>query len=449
MVSDQKIYVSGYGALSGFGGDVRSLWDGILGEASLAREIPNDWALYSESQSNVYVPFRPDFEVISPGFSSVEKLQHDECALAAMAATYEALDHAGLKLVEKDRKSKRLTVVDVDPARLSVILGTGVAGITTLINNAHHYHLNSFSERLRELGNPAVLDITDLYYPKKFTPLNKFAVPRMMPNSLADSVAIKFGAHGHVDTVCHACASGTTAIGRAYRLIRSGLADIVIAGGSEYLALHSGALHKGFDIAGTLVRPKNGQFFGAFDRDRSGFLYSEGGAGIVILESAEHIKKRGGNPLAVVHAYAENFECHSLMMMEPSGKKIKLIHHDLLEESGLSPGDIDYINAHGTGTQANDKIESAILFDIFGDKPFVNSSKSILGHTIGASGALEFILTLLQIRHGIVHSNVNLKNPIAPLRLNKKNEISNLGYAISTSFAFGGHNAGLLLGKPA
>jgi 3-oxoacyl-[acyl-carrier-protein] synthase II len=253
-------------------------------------------------------------------------------------------------------------------------------------------------------------------------------------------------------TVSSACASGTTAVGNAFRSIRSGEIDMAFAGGAEFLADPYGGIFRGFDTAQTLVQA-DGDYHCAnrpFDKKRSGFLFSGGGAAVMVLEEATHARRRGKSPIATVEAYSECCDAFTIMGMAPDGRQIEKMYQALFSSAGCVPEDIDYVNSHGTGTILNDETESIVIDNIFGKKPLVNSTKSLLGHTIGASGALETAVTALSIEDQLVHPCANLDDPIRDLNFvtNARQE-HEIEWALNQSFGFGGHIAGLILKKPA
>jgi 3-oxoacyl-[acyl-carrier-protein] synthase II len=203
----------------------------------------------------------------------------------------------------------------------------------------------------------------------------------------------------------------------------------------------------GFDVARTLASPGDDleKANRPFDKDRSGFLISQGGSGILILESESHAKKRGTNILAEVAGFAETFDAHSMMSINSDGTQIKRMINEAVSSAQLQLSDIDYINAHGTSTTINDEVESKIISELFGTKPLINSSKSILGHSIGASGGFEAIISTLSLQNQTAHVCKNLENPIRDLNFVTTQKEHEIRHVLSESFAFGGHNSALVL----
>jgi 3-oxoacyl-[acyl-carrier-protein] synthase II len=184
-----------------------------------------------------------------------------------------------------------------------------------------------------------------------------------------------------------------------------------------------------------------------FDENRSGFLFSQGGAAVLILEELDHAQRRGATILAELIGFAETFDAHSIMSLAPGGQQIERMIHATLEDANMSPKDVDYINAHGTGTKNNDQTEAEVIDRVFGKSVRVNSTKSLLGHTIGASGAFEALVTALTLRDGKTHISRNLENPVLDLNFVRSVESFEPRVALSQSFAFGGHNAAIILRK--
>ena len=269
----------------------------------------------------------------------------------------------------------------------------------------------------------------------------------LMPNAIPAHIGLKYSIKGPNLSYSVACASGTVAIGHAFHAVRDGTVDMAIAGGSEFLDDYYGGIFHGFDIAKALVRncddPDTANR--PFDVNRSGFLFSQGGAAVLLLEDLETAMARGAPILAEIAGYAETFDAHSVMNIAPNGLEIERMMNAALVDAGMSAADIHYINAHGTGTQANDVVESEVIERVFGRDVLVNSTKSLIGHTIGASGAMEALVTVMSLEDQKVHVCRNLDEPIAHLNFVRETKSASLDAAFTQSFAFGGHNAGLVL----
>jgi 3-oxoacyl-[acyl-carrier-protein] synthase II len=239
------------------------------------------------------------------------------------------------------------------------------------------------------------------------------------------------------------------AIGKAFRSIKTGETDIAIAGGVEHLGDRTGSVFMGFDRLQTLATPYQG--LGTenrpFDQNRSGFLFSEGGAAILVLESLDSVVSRGQESqiLAEVVGFGQSSDAHSIAAIAEDNNSISGMLEQALKEARVKPADINYINAHGTGTEINDRVETGFIGHTFHHRPLVNSTKSILGHTIGAAGAFEAITTAMSLHHQMVHPSRNIQNPIADLNFPFSAAQADLRVALTHNFGFGGHNAALVL----
>jgi 3-oxoacyl-[acyl-carrier-protein] synthase II len=239
------------------------------------------------------------------------------------------------------------------------------------------------------------------------------------------------------------------AIGKAFRSIKTGETDIAITGGVEHLGDRTGSVFMGFDRLQTLTTPYQG--LGTenrpFDQNRSGFLFSEGGAAILVLESLDSAISRGQESqiLAEVVGFGQSSDAHSIAAISADNNSISRMLEQALGEACVKPADIDYINAHGTGTEINDRVESGLISQTFPNRPLVNSTKSILGHTIGAAGAFEAITTAISLHRQMVHPSRNLVDPIEDLNFPLSAATAELRLALTHNFGFGGHNAALVL----
>jgi 3-oxoacyl-[acyl-carrier-protein] synthase II len=352
----------------------------------------------------------------------------DPATRFALAGTHLALEDAGLATNPVDRKKGRARIADIDPARIAIVLGTGIGGVTT--TEMSHAQWSSTYDRAG---------------------IKRYSLPMLMPNAASAQVAIRFGATGECKTVATACAAGTMAIGDAFRLLRAGEADIAISGGTEALLTDSSGYGlMGFDLLRTLTSRNDSPLTASrpWDRDRDGFLLGEG-AGIVILERMEHAKARGARIYAEIAAYATNCDAYSIMMLEPDGQRICALVRDVLRKAEQAPHDVDYINAHGTSTIPGDRIETKVFHDVFGGHAGslrISSTKSMTGHAVGASGGIEAIATALAVQTGVLPPTINLDHPDPECDLDyvaNRARDSRCGLALSTSYGFGGHNAAL------
>jgi len=270
---------------------------------------------------------------------------------------------------------------------------------------------------------------------------NRLIIPTMMPNSIPAWISILFQLKGTCFTLNASCASGTCAIGEAYKRVKDGYDDVALAGGVECLKDESGCVMRGFDVLGVLAKSESGEPL-PFSRRRSGFLFAGGGGCILVLEELEHARRRSASIYAELADFRSNSDAYSILQIERSGVQIK----KLLEQL-KGTRKIDYLNSHGTGTLLNDAVEAQVIREVFGSRkaqPLINSTKGIIGHTIGASGAIEAAVVAISIRESKIHGNT-VPDPIEDLNLATRSTDTPIRYGISTSYGFGGHNAGLLL----
>ena len=436
-----KVVVTGLGVVSPIGKDIETFWTACLNSESNVQPIPKQWNDYSDYRSGIWSAL-PEIDFKAEGFNRIEIMQRDPVSLLAMMATKDALQQAGVKS-SPDKKDRQNKLEGINPNRAGVFIGTGIGGAKTLLENNACHMLKRVTKSLTEESISSDL-IAKLMHPPK---VNPFVVSMLMQNAVAASVGIKYSLNGPNRTISQACSSGTSSIGYAFEAIKSGKIDFAICGGSEYLYDDYGSLIMGFDVARTLADQGNDpeKANRPFDKDRSGFLISQGGAGILILESELHARKREAKVLAQITGFAETFDAYSMMSINSDGVQIKRMINEAVSGAKLQLPDIDYINTHGTSTIINDDVESKVIDDLFANKPIVNSSKSLLGHSIGASGALEAIISVLSLQHQTTHSCKNLENPIRDLNFVTDLKGQNIQNILSESFAFGGHNSALIL----
>lgn len=314
------------------------------------------------------------------------------------------------------------------PWRCGVILGSGIGGLETI--EIQH-------ERLLNKGSSKV---------------SAFTIPKLIGNAASAQLAIQYGLRGPNQVVVTACASATNAIGDSFKLIRDDEVDVMITGGSEAALTHIGisafasmrALSVRNDDPTHASRP--------FDRDRDGFILSEG-AGMLVIEELEHAKARGANIYGEIFGYGVSCDANHITAPDPNGVAAAYAIASAIKNAGLTPADIDYINAHGTSTQMNDAAETGAIKSVFGDHAYkvsISSTKSQLGHLLGASGGVELILSLLAIRDGVVPPTINYDTPDPKCDLDytpNQTRQRDISVAMSNSFGFGGHNGSLVFGK--
>lgn len=434
----RRVVISGIGVVAPNGATTETFWQASLSGVASVAAIPAHWLEYAEYASTLWAPL-PAVDFARFRISRIEQMQHDQIALLAMAAAEQALAMAGIAPALRDEKKNTYSLPFPDPARGGVSMGTGVGGIVSFSHNQNH-HLQA---PLAPFVTPEAKQRL-LRYPARFHP---FAVSMTMPNSASAALGIRYGLTGPNNTFCTACAAGLVAIGHAYSAIADGALDFALCGGSEHLDEGFGGIFRAFDIARTLVRDCTNPAAAnrPFDKRRSGFLLAEGGCAVLFLEELEAARRRGCAPLAEIKSFAESFDAYSLMALDPSGAAVYRMIARACRDAGVDTKDIDYINAHATGTPLNDDVESAIIERIFGDKPLVNATKSLTGHAIGASGAIEAAVTALSINHKTTHACKNLDDPVRPLNFVRSPASFPISTALTHSFAFGGHNAALVL----
>ena len=449
---NRRVVITGAGVVSPIGIGVDEFWRQCLKGKSVVAPIPALWERYANLRSRLWSPLS-DIDYESLGVAGAERLQLDPVTMLAMGAAREAIERAGFTLTAAEDRSRNFVLSGADPARTGVYLGTGIGGAHTFLHNhTHHLHqraralLKEHVEKHTPAQDRALLEdvLALMAHGPRYNP---FVVAMLMPNAPAAALGIKFSFTGPNVTYCVACASGTVAVGHGYRAVRDGRVDLAVTGGSEYLYDEHGHIFHGFDAGGTLVRDcANPEAANRpFDERRSGFLFSQGGAAVLILEELEHAQRRGATIMAELIGFAETFDAHSMMSLAPGGKQIERMIRAALADADLSPPDVDYINAHGTGTKNNDETEAQVIDRVFGRSVRVNSTKSLLGHTIGASGVFEALVTTLSLRDGTTHICRNLDTPLLDLNFVRRVERFDPLVGISQSFAFGGHNAAVVL----
>lgn len=345
-----------------------------------------------------------------------EAKRMDRFTQYAVASARLAIEDANLNLETEDLK------------RIGTVIGTGIGGMETLSDQV---------EVLKTKG------------PGRMSP---FFVPMMIANMAAGQVAITFGLQGPATCVVTACATGTNAIGDAFRMIQHGYADVMVAGGTEAAII---PLAVGGFCAMKAMSTRNDEPHKAsrpFDRDRDGFVMGEG-SGVVVLESLEHAQKRGAHILAEVAGYGANDDAYHITAPAPEGTPQANCMALALADAGLKPEDVDYINAHGTSTPLNDKGETLAIKQVFGEhakKLAVSSTKSMTGHLLGAAGGIELIASVLSILHSKVHPTINFENQDPELDLDyvpNKARSMDVNVVLSNNFGFGGHNATIIVKK--
>ncbi len=413
----KRVVITGLGPVTSIGTGKQEFWQNLLDSRIKSCKIPEQFKKNYKFHSEFYVPF-PEIDIAAHGFPNKYKILMEETSKLAVVGTKLALEDAGIALTDKGILNKAM-----------VLLGIGICSLKAGFEAFASHTFGAKSEMLSEHGLS--------------TRFNRMVIPSIMPDSATSWISILFGIQGPNYTINASCASGTYAIGEACRNIKNGLADMAITGGVECLQDNSGTIMRGFDSLGTLTQSEDG-LPRPFSKNRSGFLFAEGGGGILILEELESALKRGAEIYAEIIDYDSCSDAHSLVQVDESGSQIKGMLSKLIKGRK-----IDYFNAHGTGTMLNDDVEARIIQSLFGEEPgqpLINSTKGILGHTIGASGAIEAIVSVLSIKNSTIHANLT-EDTIDNLNLPSENTHKQIHLALSPSYGFGGHNAAILFKK--
>lgn len=406
----RRVVVTGLGVVSPVGLDVETFWKSLReGKSGIDRIQRFDTAKYSCQIAGEVRGLNVE-SLIDPK----EARRTDQVILFALAASDLAIKHSNVELDAVDRE------------RFGVIIGSGIGGLGTL--ETEHGKLIARG-------------------PSRVSP---FLIPMLISDMCAGRVSMSYGLKGPNYAVVSACASGAHAIGDAYAMIKAGMMDRALAGGSE--ATITPLAFAGFcNMKALSTRNENPQKASSpFDANRDGFVMGEG-AGVVVLEELEQAQARGATIYAEVVGYGASGDAHHLSAPAPEGEGMSRAMSMSLKSAQLQPSDIDYINAHGTSTQLNDKFETMAIKKVFGDNAkslSISSTKSMTGHLLGASGGVEFIASVLALRDNIVPPTINYETPDPECDLDytpNKAVSKELKYVLSNSFGFGGHNASLIV----
>ncbi len=417
----RRVVITGVGAVTNLGHDAPATWDSMVsGRSGISIIDDPRFAQWPDDQWTVRIAgaIRGWDEATRLDRREVKRL--DRFAILGISAAAEAVESSGIDFAK------------CDPTRCGAVIGSGVGGIQTI---------EAGGVVLHEKG------------PDRLSP---FTVTRLMANAIAGDVTIRFGLQGPSSSHTTACASSGHSIGDAFRLIRAGTADVMLAGGSEAAV---SPLCLGAFMTMRALSTRNDDPAGAsrpFDQTRDGFVLSEGAA-IVMLESFEHAKARGAAILAEVVGYASSSDANHITAPDPEGRGAARSMRWALEDAGLSPGEIDYVNAHGTSTPLGDAAEVAAVTSVFADharksrggKLLMSSTKSMTGHCLGASGAVETVACLGAIRHGVVPPTINCERPDEGFDIDfvpGTARDARVRYAMNNTFGFGGHNVTIILG---
>ncbi|MBE6070878.1 MAG: beta-ketoacyl-[acyl-carrier-protein] synthase II [Clostridium butyricum] len=407
---DKRVVITGMGAVTPIGNNVNDFWcNAKIGKLGIdfIKTVDND--LIDVKIAGEVKEFDPE-----PVISKKETKRLDRFEQFGLYAADEAIKNSGIDL-EKE---------DLD--RFGVIVGSGIGGLGTIEMDCNKLYTGT-SRRV-----------------------SPFFVPMAIVNLVAGNIAIKYGLKGPCTSVVTACATGTNSIGDAYRLIKHGYADAMLAGGAEAPITRIGiGGFNGMKALNTSNDPKKAST--PFDKNRSGFVMGEG-AGVIVLESLEHAEARGANIIAEIVGYGSTCDAYHITSPAPDGSGAAKAMKQAIDEAGIKPEDVSYINAHGTSTSLNDQFETIAIKAVFGEntKVPVSSTKSMTGHLLGAAGAIETIVCAKALQDDFIPPTIGYETPDEELDLDY---VPNVGrkekveYALTNSLGFGGHNATLLLKK--
>ena len=404
-----RVVVTGFGVLSPLGLDATTTWQALIaGKSGIDRITLFDASAFETKIAGEVKGFEPT-NYMSPK----DARRNDRVSQLAVAASLEAVEHSGMKIDAANEDD------------IGIVIGSGIGGLTTLFEQ---------TKVLLDKG------------PDRVSP---FLIPMMMPNIASAQVSIALGAKGPNFCTASACSSGSDAIGSAYETIKRGDAKVMITGGSEAIINPVGvsafnalkAISTRNDEPQLASRP--------FDAEHDGFVIGEG-AGILILENLTHAQARGARILAEMIAYGASADAYHITAPLETGEGAAMAVQRALDKAGIKPNEIDYINAHGTSTPLNDRMETKAIKRVFGDRAYkipISSTKSMIGHLVGSAGAVEAIICIMVIRNGIIPPTINLTHPDPECDLDYVPNVARrakVAIALSNSFGFGGHNSVLI-----
>lgn len=401
-MSTNRVVITGYGVTSPIGNTPQEFWksleSGTIGIKPITKFDTSEIPVHNAGEIQDF-PF-------DKYFVRKDKNRMDMYSLYAIYATLEALENAGLDMKTIDRD------------RVGVIVSSGIGG------------LQEMQEQIIRMHEKGIKRIQPMF------------IPKALSNMGAGNIALRIGANGVCKSITTACASANDAIGEAFREIKFGFQDVVLAGGSESTINEIGI--GGFNALtalSTTEDPKRSAI--PFDKDRNGFVMGEG-AGVLVVESLKHAQKRGATILAEVVGYGNTCDAYHQTSPSPDGSGAAKAMKLAISEAGIEPSDVDYVNAHGTSTPANEKGESQAIVAVLGKDVPVSSTKSFTGHLLGAAGAVEAIATIESMRHGFIHMTAGTQELSEDIEANvvmgQGLEVD-VRYAISNTFGFGGQNA--------
>lgn len=401
-MTTRRVVITGYGVTSPIGNTPEAFWnslhDGKIGIKPITKFDTSEIPVHNAGEIQDF-PF-------DKYFVKKDKNRMDLYSLYAIYATMEALENAGLDMEKEDQD------------RVGVIVSSGIGGLQEL------------QEQVIRMNEKGIKRIQPMF------------IPKALSNMGAGNVALRIGARGVCKSITTACASANDAIGEAFREIKFGFHDVMLAGGSEATINEMGI--GGFNALTALSTTEDPSRSAIpFDKDRNGFVMGEG-AGVLVIESLEHAQNRGANILAEIIGYGTNCDAYHQTTPTPDGSGAAKAIRLALNEAGLAPADVDYVNAHGTSTEANEKGESQAIVAVFGKDVPVSSTKSFTGHLLGAAGAVEAIATIEAMRHSFIPKTAGTQELSDYIEANVvigQGLEAEVKHAISNTFGFGGHNA--------
>ncbi len=407
----RRVVITGTGVIHALGKDTPTFWNAIKeGKNGISRVTKFDSSRIETKVASEINGF--DYTLY---MDRKDAKRMDLFTQYAMAASFLAVQEANIDIKKED------------PFRLGVLIGSGIGGIKTLEDQ---------KQILMEKG------------PSRVSPV---FIPMMIANMASGQVAIRFGFCGYNECVTTACATANHAIGDAFHVIRTGLADVMISGGAEapitelaFAGFCSSKAMSTIEDPEIACRP--------FDKDRDGFIMGEG-AGILVIEELEHAKNRGANIIAEIVGYGSTCDAYHITAPHPEGLGGIKAMQFALQDAGIKPEDVDYVNAHGTSTPLNDPAETMVIKKVYGEHAYklaISSTKSMTGHLLGAAGGIEAIITAMALKEGFLPPTIHLENPDEGCDLDyvpNKGKKKNIQYALSNALGFGGHNAVLAFKK--
>ncbi len=425
----RRVVITGIGVVSPIGASRDRFWDACLAGRSGVRALDSPWVRDTGLATQIGAPVA-DLDATRQGIEPKDARLLDRVCQFGIVAALEALADAGLPLGPDPTREDAACVVSIDPTRIAAVVGSGIGGLTTM-EQSHGTWRETRSK----------------------TAVKRYALPMLIPNAPAGQIAIRIGARGECKALSTACAAGTMALGDAFRLVRDGEADVAVAGGCEaFVSDHDAYGLMGFDRLHTMSTRNDEPERASrpFDRDRDGFVLGEGAA-ILVLESEDHARARGARPYARVAGYASNCDAWSMMQLDESGRSIVALVEAALRSASIGRDAVDYVSAHATSTVLNDRTEARALRVLFGercDRLPVTGLKSMTGHAIAASGALETAAAALALRHGVLAPTINYDTPDPECALDvvaNRPRRHAAQVCLKLSYGFGGHNACLVL----